>query len=392
LADENQKEQHKKEAAARAKAAALAKLNRKDLQSEKTQVIKESKDRLGPKIKISAKTETPKNADKTKAMDEVEKTKANAIAKAKAAAVAKAKLSQQTNNIGESSESSVDETAKTKATAIAKAKAVAATKAKSSEQQSKSIDGTLELPVDEKTNAIAIAKAKAIAAAKAKLAAQQQPKNSIELPESINNEKSKAIAIAKAKAKAVTAQVEGNTLITENTNSIELNEEKIEISSVNQPLLEFVKKEAINALGDKVIEDSYINKLSKDVPTFLVDKSNFLIFAKFLKENESLQFEYLNLLHGTDFQTHFEVYVHLHSYRNGYEIALKTKLDSENPELDSLTSIWTGASWPESEAYDLLGIKFNGNSDLHRIFLGENWVGYPLRKDYQPYDEEVVSE
>jgi NADH-quinone oxidoreductase subunit C len=386
LADENQMERQKKEAAARAKAAALAKINRENEQSEKTQVIKELKDGLGPKIKISAKTEMPKNVKKTKAMDEVEKTKANAIAKAKAAAVAKAKLSQQSNDIVESSESSIDETAKAIAIAKAKAKAVAAAKAKLSVQQSKNTGETSEPPVDEKAKA----KAEAIAAAKTKLATQQ-PKNGIKSPDSMDNEKSKAVAIAKAKA-AVAVRAKGNAPLSENPYSKEINEVEIEISSVNQPLLDFVKKEAITTLGNNVIEDSYINKLSKDVPTFLVDKSNFLIFAKFLKENESLQFEYLNLLHGTDFQTHFEVYVHLHSYRNGYEIALKTKLDSENPEMDSLTSIWTGASWPESEAYDLLGIKFNGNSDLHRIFLGENWVGYPLRKDYQPYDEEVVSE
>ena len=381
-------ERLKKEAAARAKAAALAKLKRENEQLEKTKVNKEPKDGLGPKVKISVKGEMPKNVEKTKAMDEVEKTKAIAIAKAKAAVLSKTKLSQQPKNISESSELPIVE--KAKAIALAKAKAIAAAKAKLSVQQSKNMDEDSELPVDEKTKAIAKAKAEAIAAAKEKLVAQQL-KNGTEPLNSIDNEKSKTVAITKAKIVAA-AKVEGNTSLNEDTYSKELNEVIVEISSVNQPLLDFVRKEAIATLGSNVIEDSYINKLSKDVPTFLIEKSNFLVFAKFLKENKSLQFEYLNLLLGTDFKTHFEVYVHLHSYRNGYEIALKTKLYSENPEMDSLTSIWTGASWAESEAYDLLGIKFNGNPDLHRIFLGENWVGYPLRKNYQPYDEEVVSE
>jgi NADH-quinone oxidoreductase subunit C len=57
--------------------------------------------------------------------------------------------------------------------------------------------------------------------------------------------------------------------------------------------------------------------------------------------------------------------------------------------IESLAPLWAGANWPECEAYDLLGIKFKGHPNLHRIMLGEDWVGHPLRKDYEPYDVEV---
>jgi NADH-quinone oxidoreductase subunit C len=65
------------------------------------------------------------------------------------------------------------------------------------------------------------------------------------------------------------------------------------------------------------------------------------------------------------------------------------KIDRDEPTIESLQPIWAGANWPECEAYDLLGIKFTGHPNLHRIMLGEDWVGHPLRKDYEQYDVEV---
>mgnify|MGYP002733900400 FL=1 len=55
-----------------------------------------------------------------------------------------------------------------------------------------------------------------------------------------------------------------------------------------------------------------------------------------------------------------------------------------------MTPLWPGANWAESEAYDLLGIHFIGHPDLKRILLGEEWQGYPLRKDYVQYDDVEV--
>ena len=142
-------------------------------------------------------------------------------------------------------------------------------------------------------------------------------------------------------------------------------------------------------LGSDVLEDSYINKLSKDVPTLVFKRESYFKLAQFLKYNERLGFDYLSEIHGSDFETHMEVYAHLYSYKNRQSVAIKVKLDRDEPTIESLVPIWAGANWPECEAYDLLGIKFTGHPDLHRIMLGEDWVGHPLRKDYEPYDVEV---
>ncbi|WP_432199333.1 NADH-quinone oxidoreductase subunit C [Anoxybacillus gonensis] len=253
------------------------------------------------------------------------KKKAAAAAKAKAAALAKQKAA-------ESGELSEEELAKKKAAAAAKAKAAAAAKQKAAESG--------ELSEEE------LAKKKAAAAAKAK-----------------------AAAAAKAK-------------------SADVAEEKEEKPSPNQPYLDKYVKVIEEHLGKDVLENAYINRLSKDVPTLVVKKDTYFKVAEFLKYNEQLSFDYLSELHGTDFQTHMEVYVHLYSYKNRQSVALKVKIDRDQPVIDSLVPLWPGANWPECEAYDLLGIRFEGHPQLIRIFLGENWVGYPLRKDYEPYDME----
>lgn len=311
MADEKQLEKIKKEAAAKAKSAALAKSNRESEQKESGQATSTNV----PTIKVSFNTKTSRIENDVKVIDGEEK--ANVIAKT--AAVAKVGLT---------------------------------------EQQKRAID-TLETTDDDKVKGIT--KAKAAASAKAKGIAKE-----------------KAIASAKAKG-SITSVADNN----------KVSELKPEIPSAKQPLLDLIKKEITINLGSNFIEELYINKMSKDIPTLVVSKNNFYKVAKALKEIKTLDFDYFNFLHGTDFQTHMEVYTQLRSYKNGYDVALKTRLEREYPEMDSLTSLWVGASWPESEAYDLLGIKFIDNHDLHRIFLGENWVGYPLRKDYIPFEEEA---
>ena len=53
------------------------------------------------------------------------------------------------------------------------------------------------------------------------------------------------------------------------------------------------------------------------------------------------------------------------------------------PEVPSVTGLWKGAIWHEREVYDLSGVWFTGHPELRRILLSEDWVGHPLRKDYE---------
>lgn len=154
-----------------------------------------------------------------------------------------------------------------------------------------------------------------------------------------------------------------------------------------QPLLEKINALVSERIGTDNVE-SYLNELSKNVPTFVVSSDKYLEMMKILKEEFS--FNYLLGLHGTDFQEHFEMNVQLRALNNGDFIIVKTKVDREVAEVDSIANLWPGASYQESEVYDLLGVKFIGNEDLYRIFLGDDWVGYPLRKDYVQYEDQEV--
>jgi len=143
-------------------------------------------------------------------------------------------------------------------------------------------------------------------------------------------------------------------------------------------------------LGEDVLEDSYVNHLAKNTPTLVAKPEHYYNIAKLLKEEERLDYNYLSELHGTDYQTHMEVFVYLFSFKHNQSVILKTKLDRDDPKIESLTSLWKGANWPECEAYDLLGIQFLNHPNLHRIFLGENWRGYPLRKDYVDNNDDFL--
>lgn len=81
-------------------------------------------------------------------------------------------------------------------------------------------------------------------------------------------------------------------------------------------------------------------------------------------------------------QPRFEVVYHLHAVENGQRLRLKCRLAGENPEIESVTSVWRGADWYEREVFDLFGIQFPGHPDLRRIMMPDDWEGHPLRKDY----------
>ncbi|BAZ25787.1 NADH dehydrogenase (ubiquinone) 30 kDa subunit [Kalymmatonema gypsitolerans NIES-4073] len=64
------------------------------------------------------------------------------------------------------------------------------------------------------------------------------------------------------------------------------------------------------------------------------------------------------------------------------EVRLKVFLPRENPKVPSVYWIWKAADWQERESYDMFGIIYEGHPDLKRLLMPEDWVGWPLRKDY----------
>ncbi len=121
----------------------------------------------------------------------------------------------------------------------------------------------------------------------------------------------------------------------------------------------------------------------KQYLTITTSKEQFNEFAFKLKENESLSFDYLFNLSGVDYGKELGVTYFLTSskYKHIIVVQIKTE-DRENPEFYTVSHIWKTAEFHEREIFDLLGITFKNHPDLRRIFLEDDWVGYPLRKDY----------
>lgn len=102
-----------------------------------------------------------------------------------------------------------------------------------------------------------------------------------------------------------------------------------------------------------------------------------------LKSNSETHFDYLFCLTGVDWGEELGVVYHLESTTHRHTIVVKVQTkDRENPTFDSVCDVWATADFHEREVFDFFGIKFNNHPNLKRLFLTEDWDGFPLRKDY----------
>ena len=102
-----------------------------------------------------------------------------------------------------------------------------------------------------------------------------------------------------------------------------------------------------------------------------------------LKNNPETYFDYLFCLSGVDWEPELGVVYHLESTKHRHIVVVKVKTeDRENPILDTVSDIWRTAEFHEREVFDFFGIKFNNHPNLKRLFLTDEWDGFPLRNDY----------
>jgi len=103
---------------------------------------------------------------------------------------------------------------------------------------------------------------------------------------------------------------------------------------------------------------------------------------------KALGFERFGFVTAVDRGEHFELVYRLQSSRFGAGIFLKTEVPRDVAAIETMTDLWPAADWQEREVFDLFGIDFVGHPDMRRILLADDWVGHPLRKDYQ--DDSVI--
>jgi NADH-quinone oxidoreductase subunit C len=138
-------------------------------------------------------------------------------------------------------------------------------------------------------------------------------------------------------------------------------------------------------------------------PWIEVSPAGLVPLCLYLRDQPDLRFNLLNCISGVDYfeadpkkaakvdwQPHLEVVYHLWSLPHKTSLVLKVILPrwkddraGELPEVPTVSGVWRTADWHEREVYDLSGVHFVGHPDPRRILCPEDWVGHPLRKDYE---------
>lgn len=125
--------------------------------------------------------------------------------------------------------------------------------------------------------------------------------------------------------------------------------------------------------------------------------------AATLHSDAALAMDYLHCITGVDYletdekkaakvdwSPHVQVVYHLSSFKRKHRLVVKVMLprwdeqaEDNLPAVASVAHLWKTANWHEREVYDLMGVRFHDHPNLTRILCPEDWVGHPLRKDYQ---------
>ncbi|RWY50931.1 NADH-quinone oxidoreductase subunit C [Mucilaginibacter gilvus] len=125
-------------------------------------------------------------------------------------------------------------------------------------------------------------------------------------------------------------------------------------------------------------------------PALLIEADRIADVCLELRNNPRTYFDFLSCLSGVDYGVEagrFGVVYHLSSIPYNLQLVLKISKPNDRdleelPSFPSITSVYRASDWHEREAYDMLGIYFEGHPDLRRLLMPDDWEGFPLRKDY----------
>lgn len=127
------------------------------------------------------------------------------------------------------------------------------------------------------------------------------------------------------------------------------------------------------------------------IPDFKVAATQYAAFIRFLREHETLHCDCLLEVTAVDFEDRIDVCVHLLSIEKKHKVFVRCSLERENPIIDTISHIFKGANWHEREVFDFFGVTFDKHPDLRRIFLFDEFEGFPLRKDFDDPSRVVKS-
>lgn len=145
-----------------------------------------------------------------------------------------------------------------------------------------------------------------------------------------------------------------------------------------------VKKEIEARLPDvklRRVRDSILIENPQDLPRV----------ALLLKESPKFLLDYLSSVTGADYLTFLESVYHLYSMAQKQgPVVLRVRVAKNSPKIPSLAPVYRSAELQEREAFDTFGIIYEGHPDPRRLFMWDEFQGFPLRKDYEQEDTEVL--
>ena len=121
-----------------------------------------------------------------------------------------------------------------------------------------------------------------------------------------------------------------------------------------------------------------------------IDRKDLVPVCTYLKD--ALGFEHLDCITAVDWKDRFESIYHIENYYNGCVVQVNARIPYDDPKIASLTPLWNAANYHEREAWDLMGIVFEGHPNMERILLPEDFKFHPLRKEFaQEVDRQYIS-
>ena len=146
-------------------------------------------------------------------------------------------------------------------------------------------------------------------------------------------------------------------------------------------------EQVIAAIAPAVPSATYEALASADAdvtPTIVVPREQLVATCRALQA-PGLEFVAFLDVTAVDFHPNrmprFDLVYHLVSPHRRARLRLKVRINAQEA-IDTLTTLYPGAGWPERELYDLFGIVFDGHADMRRLMMPDDWEGHPLRKDY----------
>jgi len=158
-----------------------------------------------------------------------------------------------------------------------------------------------------------------------------------------------------------------------------------------------MSKAVIDALVQRfpdAVYDAYVGVGGDDCA--FAKKDRIADVCRFLKSDPSMLFDMAPYITAVDYlgqEPRFELVYNLLSLKTNRRVRLRVKVPEQDAVVPSVTGLWRGADWFERYCFDMYGIRFTDHPDMRRLFMYDEFVGYPLRKDYplkgrQPLVEE----